>query len=144
MDNRPGLLSRPVRLFGPTIDASLHRIDAARRASDSAANTFPAALFLCCFAKCPPFLLWTRFPSAPRHDTNHRVKKFGGTNMNETLEAWMPRALSLLRIIAGLLILQHGMAKLIGFPAVPAFANVQPISMLGLAGVLELVGGALL
>jgi len=71
-------------------------------------------------------------------------QKFGGTNMNETLEAWTPRALSLLRIVAGLLILQHGMAKLIGFPAVPAFANLQPISLLGLAGVIELVGGALL
>jgi len=51
--------------------------------------------------------------------------------MNETLEAWTPRALSLLRIIAGLMILQHGMAKLIGFPAVPAFANLQPLSLLG-------------
>jgi putative oxidoreductase len=68
----------------------------------------------------------------------------GETNMNETLEAWTPRALSLLRIIAGLMILQHGMAKLIGFPAVPAFANLQPLSLLGVAGIIELIGGVLL
>lgn len=64
--------------------------------------------------------------------------------MNETLEAWRPRALSLLRIIAGLMILQHGMAKLIGFPAVAAFANLQPLSLVGVAGMLELIGGVLL
>ena len=61
--------------------------------------------------------------------------------MNETLEAWTPRALSLLRIVAGLMILQHGMAKLIGFPAVPAFANLQPLSLVGVAGIIELIGG---
>jgi putative oxidoreductase len=64
--------------------------------------------------------------------------------MEQTLTAWTPRALSVLRIIAGLLIIQHGMAKLLGFPAVPAFANLQPMSMIGAAGFIELIGGALL
>jgi putative oxidoreductase len=64
--------------------------------------------------------------------------------MTEALAAWKPRALSILRIIAGLLIVQHGMAKLIGFPAVPAFANLQPLSLLGAAGAIELIGGVLL
>jgi len=64
--------------------------------------------------------------------------------MNETLAAWAPRALSVLRIIAGLLIIQHGMGKLIGFPVFPAYANVQPFSLLGAAGFIELIGGALL
>jgi len=64
--------------------------------------------------------------------------------MNETMAAWTPRALSVLRIITGLLIIQHGMAKLIGFPAVAAFANLQPLSLLGAAGFIELIGGALL
>ncbi len=64
--------------------------------------------------------------------------------MNETLAAWAPRALSILRIIAGLLIIQHGMGKLIGFPAFPAYANVQPLSLIGAAGFIELIGGALL
>ena len=50
----------------------------------------------------------------------------------------------MLRIITGLMIVQHGMAKLIGFPAVPSFANLQPFSMIGAAGFIELIGGALL
>jgi putative oxidoreductase len=64
--------------------------------------------------------------------------------MNDTLAAWTPRALSVLRIIAGLLIIQHGMGKLLGFPAFPAYANVQLMSLSGAAGVIELIGGALL
>jgi putative oxidoreductase len=64
--------------------------------------------------------------------------------MTEALAAWMPRVLSILRIITGLLIIQHGMAKIIGFPALPAFANVQPFSLIGAAGFIELIGGALL
>jgi putative oxidoreductase len=64
--------------------------------------------------------------------------------MNDTLSAWAPRALSVLRIIAGLLIIQHGMGKIIGFPAFPAYAQVQPMSMIGAAGFIELIGGALL
>jgi putative oxidoreductase len=64
--------------------------------------------------------------------------------MNETLESWTPRALSALRIITGLLIIQHGMGKLLGFPALPAYANVQLMSLSGAAGVIELIGGALL
>jgi putative oxidoreductase len=64
--------------------------------------------------------------------------------MGETLAAWKPQALSIFRIIAGLMIIEHGMAKLIGFPAVPAFAHLQPLSLLGAAGFIELIGGALL
>ena len=64
--------------------------------------------------------------------------------MNETLAAWTPRALSVLRIITGLLIIQHGMGKLLGFPVYPAYANVQLMSLSGAAGVIELIGGALL
>jgi putative oxidoreductase len=64
--------------------------------------------------------------------------------MTETLNAWAPRALSVLRIITGLLIIQHGMGKIIHFPALPAYANVQPLSLLGAAGFVELIGGALL
>jgi putative oxidoreductase len=36
------------------------------------------------------------------------------------------------------------MGKLLGFPAFPAYANVQPMSMIGAAGFIELIGGALL
>ena len=64
--------------------------------------------------------------------------------MIETMQAWAPRALSVLRIITGLMIIEHGMAKLIGFPAVATFANLKPLSLLGVAGFIELIGGALL
>ena len=64
--------------------------------------------------------------------------------MTEALAAWAPRALSLLRIITGLLIIQHGMGKIIGFPVVPMYASVKPLSLIGAAGFIELIGGALL
>lgn len=64
--------------------------------------------------------------------------------MIERLAAGAPRALSVLRIVTGLMIIEHGMAKLIGFPAVPAFAKLNPMSLLGAAGFIELIGGALL
>lgn len=58
--------------------------------------------------------------------------------------AWGPRALSLLRIVAALLFIEHGSAKLFGFPDVPMFENLDLFSLLGLAGVLEFFGGLLL
>ncbi len=64
--------------------------------------------------------------------------------MTETLAAWTPRVLSVLRIYTGLLMLQHGTAKVLGFPAVPIFANVQINSLFGVAGMIELIGGCLL
>jgi putative oxidoreductase len=59
-----------------------------------------------------------------------------------TLEAWAPRMLSVLRIVAALLFFAHGTQKLLGFPA----SEFSPalFSLMGLAGVLEIVGGALL
>jgi putative oxidoreductase len=64
--------------------------------------------------------------------------------MTESLTAWAPRALSVLRIITGLMVIQHGMSKLIGFPAVAAVAKLNPLSLIGAAGFIELIGGALL
>jgi putative oxidoreductase len=57
---------------------------------------------------------------------------------------WSPRLLGLLRIIVGFLYIQHGTAKLFGAPHVAMFDGLQLFSMMGAAGVLELVGGALL
>lgn len=51
---------------------------------------------------------------------------------------------SVLRIVAGLLFLQHGSAKLLHAPAQEMFANLQLMSLLGVQGVIELVGGGLL
>jgi putative oxidoreductase len=57
---------------------------------------------------------------------------------------WQPRLLSLLRIVTALLLLQHGTAKLFGFPHVAMFDNVRLLSLLGVAGILEFAGGVLL
>jgi len=65
--------------------------------------------------------------------------------LNETfLSSWAPRLLSVLRITTAFTFLQHGSAKLLGFPKVEMFANLQILSLYGLAGVLELFGGILL
>jgi putative oxidoreductase len=51
--------------------------------------------------------------------------------------------LSVLRIMTGLLLLQHGTTKYLNFPAGP-MNNATPTTMSGAAGLLELVGGVLL
>jgi putative oxidoreductase len=58
--------------------------------------------------------------------------------------AWAPRIRSVLRIMTGLLLLQHGMGKHLGFPVVPQYAKLDPSSMAGIAGYIELAGGLLL
>jgi putative oxidoreductase len=63
--------------------------------------------------------------------------------MYETMTAWAPRALSVLRIYTGLLLLEHGTAKILGFPAVASFTNIPISSLVGASGVIELIGGAL-
>jgi putative oxidoreductase len=65
-------------------------------------------------------------------------------NLDALAVTWSPRLLSILRIMAGLLLLQHGTAKLLKFPVVQSMANVNLTSLPGIAGFLELVGGVLL
>ena len=57
---------------------------------------------------------------------------------------WAPRLLSILRIMSGLMLLEHGTAKLLKFPVVQTMANLNLSSMPGIAGFFELIGGALL
>ena len=64
--------------------------------------------------------------------------------LEAVLHIWAPTILSLLRIMVGLLILQHGVQKILGFPPNPAYANLQIYSLIGTAGMIELVGGTLL
>jgi putative oxidoreductase len=57
---------------------------------------------------------------------------------------YAPLALAVLRIIAALMFLQHGLVKLFGFPP-GAMPGPQPLfGLLGVAGVIETVTGALL
>lgn len=59
--------------------------------------------------------------------------------------AWAPRLLSLLRIVAALLFLEHGTQKLLGFPPMAqGMSPPPPLSLLWVGGILEMVGGALL
>jgi putative oxidoreductase len=51
-------------------------------------------------------------------------------------------ALSVLRIMTGLLFLEHGASKFLGFPHVDRVPDA--LSMGGIGGMLELVGGALM
>jgi putative oxidoreductase len=50
--------------------------------------------------------------------------------------------LSVLRIVSALIFMAHGTQKILGFP--PSAMNPALLSMSGIAGLLELVGGALL
>ena len=51
--------------------------------------------------------------------------------------------LSVLRIMTGLLLLEHGTGKYLNFPVGP-MNNASPATLGGFAGILELVGGILL
>src|SRR6266478_6425661 len=58
---------------------------------------------------------------------------------------WEPRMLSILRIMLGLLFMEHGLAKVLGFPLQPSHAPYALLTLNpGLQGMLELVGGLLL
>ncbi len=50
---------------------------------------------------------------------------------------------SILRIVTGLLFLQHGTQKLLNFPD-PSKGTAEIASLMGLAGIIELVGGILI
>jgi putative oxidoreductase len=63
--------------------------------------------------------------------------------MENFLRPWSAQILSLLRIMTGLLLLQTGMSKYLSFPKSP-YSGVSPTTMIGVAGLLELIGGALL
>jgi putative oxidoreductase len=65
-------------------------------------------------------------------------------NRESSLHVWAPRALAVLRIVTAYLFIQHGTAKLFGLPHQEMFAGLKLLSLAGLAGVLEVVGGLLL
>ena len=55
---------------------------------------------------------------------------------------WSPRLLSIVRIVAALLFMEHGMQKLFGVPAGPI--HPEMFSLLWFAAILEFAGGVLL
>ena len=60
-------------------------------------------------------------------------------------QAWEPRMLSILRIMVGLLFLQHGTQKIFNFPPRTPPRAFELLTLTpGLAGIMELVGGILI
>ena len=60
------------------------------------------------------------------------------------VSTWAPRAQAVLRIVTAYLFVAHGSSKLLGVPHIPALDGVTLFSLMGFAGILELVGGILL
>jgi putative oxidoreductase len=68
-------------------------------------------------------------------------------NSDSVYSRWAPRVLSILRLVAGFLIMQHGLQKILGVPSAPApgpgHEAFRWLSTTGISGILELVGGTL-
>ena len=75
-------------------------------------------------------------------ESARKARRAGNDDMEQILARWQPVALSLLRVITGLLLFQFGVAKIFKFPELPYFANIPPL--IQAAGWLELVLGGLL
>jgi putative oxidoreductase len=58
------------------------------------------------------------------------------------LSKYSPQILGITRIVLGLLFLEHGLMKIVGFPT--AMGHPALLSLIGIAGLIELVGGALI
>ena len=63
--------------------------------------------------------------------------------MENFLAPWRPQLLSILRIAAGLLLLQHGTTKYLSIP-VSKMSGASPATWSGAAGIIELIAGVLL
>ena len=63
-----------------------------------------------------------------------------------SLSPWAPRTLSLLRVVAGLVFLVAGSMKVFGYPSMPGYPMppFDATSMIGVAGMIEVIGGILI
>jgi putative oxidoreductase len=76
--------------------------------------------------------------------SNRKTEGFFAMRLLNSAARWQPQLLSVLRIVAALLLLQHGTAKLLGFPHVAMFDGLKLFSLVGVAGILEFFGGVML
>ena len=60
------------------------------------------------------------------------------------LDRYQPQLLSTLRIVAGLLFLEHGTQKILGFPPMTMAIPPDHATIVMAAGCIELIGGALI
>jgi putative oxidoreductase len=74
--------------------------------------------------------------------THHFFQREHQMNLDR-VGKYLPEVLSLVRIVVGLLFLEHGSAKLLGFPTPPTAAPAV-MTLLWTQGVIELAGGLLL
>ena len=65
-------------------------------------------------------------------------------NLFNGASRWQPEALAILRIVTGLTFMAHGVIKLFGFPEGAMPGQQEIVSLMGLAGILETLGGALI
>jgi putative oxidoreductase len=76
-----------------------------------------------------------------RFDPRPSVTAEAGTDWLQAV--WAPRILSMVRIVCGLIFMEHGTQKWLGFPP-SGKPTPELFTMSGFGGMLELVGGALL
>ncbi len=75
---------------------------------------------------------------------DHTMTRSRVSGFDAFIAEWAPRMLSVLRIVAALLFIEHGTQKLFGFPAPPASGLPAPLTLIWDAAVLEFAGGLLL
>lgn len=61
-----------------------------------------------------------------------------------SVSAWAPHMLSVLRVTSGVLLLQHGAQKILGFPPGGRTDGIDLSTLAGWSGPIELVGGILI
>ena len=64
--------------------------------------------------------------------------------MPNAIARYQPHLLGILRIVAGILFLSHGLVKLFGFPPDTPPGQQELLSLFGIGAVIELVAGALI
>ena len=63
---------------------------------------------------------------------------------SDSVSAWAPHMLSVLRVASGVLLLQHGAQKILGFPPGGRTGGIDLSTLAGWSGPIELVGGILI
>lgn len=64
--------------------------------------------------------------------------------LEDSNSPWTTRALSVLRIVTGMLFFEHGLQKVFDFPPAATPVPYHPLSLFGLAGMIETFGGLLI
>ncbi len=66
------------------------------------------------------------------------------SSLEHRLAPYSPYLHAIMRIMIGLLFMEHGTGKLFHFPVLPGMENLPITSLPAIAGIFELIGGALI